>query len=146
MVKLKMLGVLAGAVLAVGAGLFAAASGRAAFDAWFWMPIVWGATLLAGSLVGISRHGLFPSPAAGNGTEARAVPDWLRTSRAIATIAAALAGGVIASLTDEVFLDMPLSWWIIGILILLGIGAWELWLVRRDRSGRSPSSGRLADG
>ena len=56
--RLKTFGMLASAVVALGAAALAAWSGNASLDTWFWMPVVWGAVMLVGLLVGIARHGL----------------------------------------------------------------------------------------
>ena len=56
--RLKTFGMLASAAFALGAALIAARSANAMFDAWYWMPVVWGVVVLVGVLVGIVRNGL----------------------------------------------------------------------------------------
>ena len=136
---------LASALVALGAAVLAARSGNANYDAWFWMPVVWGAVMLVGLLLGIARDGLpdkdAPTPtASGDPTRdltaavnrwrsGHGLPAWQRVTVALATISMAIAGLAIATVTGEIFLDMPFSWWTIGMAILASIGAFELLMV-----------------
>ncbi len=147
--RLKTFGMLASAVFALGAAVLAAWSGNALFDAWYWMPVVWGVVVLVGVLVGIRRKGLPdkgpPTPLASGATRSdltaavtrwsreHGLPTWYRATGALATISTAIAGAAIAMLTGEVFLGMPFSWWAIGMAIVAGIGAFELLSVLRKR-------------
>lgn len=130
-----------GAVFALGAAVVAARSGSATFDAWFWMPVVWGAVTLGGLSIGIARYGMPEEAAAppSSGDLAQdltstvnrwqsghGLPAWQRVTAGVATISTAVAGLVIASVTGEVFLDMPFIWWVIGMVILGGVGVAEL--------------------
>ena len=147
--RVKTLWMLAGAVLALGAAVVAARSGNATFVAWYWMPVVWGVVVLVGVVLGILRHG-FPSegpptpPPSGDvasdltaavtrWTSEHGLPTWHRATGAVATISTAIAGAAIAAVTDEVFLGMPMRWWMMGMVILARIGAFEL---RRALRGR----------
>ncbi len=131
--RLKTFGMLASAVFALGAAVLAARSANAMFDAWFWMLVVWGVVVLVGVLFGIVRNGLpdkgAPTPSAsGDATSnltaavtrwsSERLPAWHRATGAVATISAAIAGAAIAAVTGEVFLGMPFSWWVIGMVIL----------------------------
>ncbi len=122
---------LVGAVLAARAG--------ARFDAWYWMPVVYGAVTVGGLVWGGIRHGYSgevvpPPPPSGDPTrDATAwvdrwfsgygLPPWQRITGALATILTAVAGLVIAAVTGEVFLEMPYSWWAVGMVILIVAGA-----------------------
>ncbi len=149
--RLKTFGMLGSAVLALGAALIAARSATAMFDAWYWMPVVWGVVVLVGVLFGIVRDGLpdeswlTPRPSGDPASDLTAavtrwsgedgLPTWHRATGAVATISSAIAGGSIAVVTGEVFLGMPFSWWAIGMAMVASIGAFELLSVLRKQKG-----------
>ena len=98
--------------------------------------------MLGGSSVGIARHGIANGdaprlPASGDlardltaavnrWQSGHGLPAWQRRTVGVATISTAVAGLAIATVTGQVFLDMPFSWWAIGMVLLGGIGAFEL--------------------
>ncbi len=147
--RLKTFGMLASAVFALGAALLAARSANAMFDAWYWMPVVWGVVVLVGVMFGIVRDGFpdenWPTPrpsgdptsdltaAVTRWTGEHGLPTWHRATGAVATISSAIAGATIAVATGEVFLGMPFSWWAIGMVMLGSIGGIELLSLLRKR-------------
>ena len=148
--RLKIFGMLASAVFALGAAAAAARSASAMFDTWYWMPVVWGVVVLVGVLFGIVREGLpnesSPTPGvSGDPTSdltaaltrwsgEHGLPTWHRATGAVATISTAIAGAAIAAVTGEVFLGMPFSWWAIGMVMIASIGAFELLGALRKRN------------
>ncbi|PAP77254.1 hypothetical protein BSZ37_12830 [Rubrivirga marina] len=133
----------------VGAVLAARAGTR--FDAWYWMPVVYGAVMVGGLVWGGIRQGYSgeavpPPPPSGDPTRdvtawvdrwssGYGLPPWQRVTGALATILTAVAGLIIAAATGEVFLEMPFSWWAIGMGILIVVGAVGLTKALPKRDG-----------
>ena len=129
---------LVSAVLSLTGAILAARAG-ARFDAWYWMPVVYAAVTMGGLAWGGLRHGFSaeavppPPPSRDPSRDVTAMvdrwasgyglPPWQRVTGALATIMTAVAGLVIAAVTREIFLDMPYSWWVIGMIILIVVGA-----------------------
>lgn len=129
---------LVSAVLALVGAVLAARAGTR-FDAWYWMPVVYGAVTMGGLVWGGIRYGFSvevvpPPPPSGDPSRdltawvdrwrsGHGLLPWQRITGALATIMTAVAGLVIAAVTGEIFLDMPYSWWAIGMFILIVVGA-----------------------
>jgi len=147
--KLKILTMLFNALCALGMAALAAHSGNAMFDAWYWMPVVWGVIVLLGLIIGIVHKGYFHvgegcSDLLGKNMSGQSrifavrncehcLRILHRATNGVAAILMAFAGAVIAALTGKVFLGLPLSWWIFGMGILAMIGAFDLVYVLRNR-------------
>lgn len=129
---------LVSAVLSLVGAILAARAGTR-FDAWYWMPVVYGTVTMGGLAWGGIRYGFSveavpPPPPSGDPSRdltawvdrwrsGYGLPPWQRVTGALATIMTAVAGLVIAAVTREIFLDMPYSWWVIGMIILIVVGA-----------------------